>query len=198
MEIKHTKRVNFFLNATITYIFQMTLVIMIIYELIHNPAYSIIIVCEAKRPIMYARFIATIILHLSLNDVVTQGLVMMKYSVNHHYRFNSYMIAFLSGFYQMTGSLGVEFSNIGVIVAANDTISIVFNFIAVAIIADFDNYVYDSLKNESFKQLLETRFTSNAFPICHTTSKKCKPGEMSKIKYIDDPEREGEYRPLMI
>jgi hypothetical protein len=74
LEIKHTKRVNFFLNATITYIFQMTLIIMIIYELIHNPAYYIIIVCEAKRPIMYARFIATIILHLSLNDEVTHGL----------------------------------------------------------------------------------------------------------------------------
>lgn len=51
----------------------------------------------------------------------------------------------------MTSSLGVELSNIGVILAANDTISIVFNFIAVAIIAEFDNYVFDSMKNESFK-----------------------------------------------
>lgn len=97
----------------------------------------------------------------------------------------------------MFGSIGVEFSNIGVIIAANDTISIVFNFIAVAVIADFDNYVFDSLKNESFKQLLEARFTTNAFPICHTTSKKCKPDELSKVKYTD-PQRQDEFRPLNI
>ncbi len=74
---------------------------------------------------------------------------------------------------QMTSSLGVELSNIGVILAANDTISIVFNFIAVAIIAEFDNYVFDSMKNESFKLIINKRFTRPALPVCHTTSKKC-------------------------
>jgi hypothetical protein len=98
---------------------------------------------------------------------------MMKYSVNHPYRFNSFGMAWMCGFMQMTSSLGVELSNIGVILGANDTISIVFNFIAVAIIAEFDNYVFDSLESETFKHIIENRFTKLAFPIIHTSSKKC-------------------------
>ena len=50
-------------------------------------------------------------------------------------------------------------ANIGVICGANDTISIIFNFIALAIIAEFDNYVYASMKGESFKALCEKEFT---------------------------------------
>jgi len=37
---------------------------------------------------MFARFVTTVILHLSLIDETTQGLHMMKYAVNHHYRFS--------------------------------------------------------------------------------------------------------------
>jgi len=95
---------------------------------------------------------------------------------------------------QMTSSLGVELSNIGVIVAANDTISIVFNFIAVAIIAEFDNYVFDSMKNENFKRLIEERFSKPALVICHTTSKKCKLSEVSSQK----DEKTQRFRPMKI
>lgn len=70
-----------------------------------------------------------------MTDEVTDGLKMMKYAVNHPYRFTNWRIAFFCGFGQCVSTLGVESANIGVIVAANDTISIVFNFIAVAIIA---------------------------------------------------------------
>lgn len=167
---------------------------MIFYELTYNPSYYQIIICESQEPIMFARFICTVILHLSLTDEVTNGLKMMKYACNHPYRFNLFEIAWMCGFMQMTSSLGVELSNIGVILAANDTISIVFNFIAVAIIAEFDNYVFHSMKSESFKQIIEPRFTKKALPVCHTTSKKCQSDEMSNQI---DPET-GELRPLKI
>lgn len=126
---------------------------------------------------MFARFICAVILHLSLTDEVTDGLKMMKYAVNHDYRFNNYIIAYISGFFQMFSSIGVECANIGVILAANDTISIVFNFIAVAIIAEFDNYVFASLKSEHFKIVIEETFAKRAFKIMHTTSKKCRSDE---------------------
>ncbi len=51
-------------------------------------------------------------------------------------------MAFMSGFLQTVSCLGVELANIGVLCGADDTISIVFNFIALAIIAEFDNYVF--------------------------------------------------------
>ena len=76
---------------------------------------------------------------------------MMKYVINHSYKFKNYPLAWFFGFLQSIASIGVELANIGVICAVNDTINIVFNFIALAIIAEFDNYVFISLKNESFK-----------------------------------------------
>jgi hypothetical protein len=181
-EIKHNKRVYFALNMALTFLFQMTLVGMIFYELRFNPQYNVVIICEVYRPIMFARFICAIILHLSLTDEVTDGLGMMKYSCNHGYRLHSQTIAYLAGFCQFFSSIGVETANIGVILAANDTISIVFNFIAVAIIAEFDNYVFASMKSESFKKVIEEAFASRAFPIERTTSKKCRDYELSAAK----------------
>lgn len=171
----------------------MTLILMIFYELRFNPAYNIVIVCQVKRPIMFARFICAIILHLSLTDEVTGGLKMMKFAINHPYKFQNFTMAYTTGFMQFLSSLGVEVSNLAVILAANDTISIVFNFIAVAIIAEFDNYVFDSMKNEVFKHIIEEKFTEKVFKITHTTSKKCKDAELSKVK-----DEHGNRRPLKV
>lgn len=67
----------------------------------------------------------------------------MKYSLNHPYKFmNSAIIAWSVGFMQFTSALGVELANIGVLCCAQDPINLVFNFIALAIVAEFDNFVY--------------------------------------------------------
>jgi hypothetical protein len=44
--------------------------------------------------------------------------------------------------------MGIELASICVICAATDTISMIFNFIALTILAEFDNFVYKSIKNE--------------------------------------------------
>jgi len=119
---------------------------------------------------------------------------MMKFSVNHSYRFANPGFAFTSGLLQYFSCLNVELANIGVICGANDTIDIVFNFIALAIIAQFDNYVYASMKNESFKNLVGEDFCKAVLTINHTTSKKCRDYELSKVY----DEEEGEFRPLRV
>ncbi len=142
---------------------------------------------------MFARFICATILHLSLVDEVSHGLEMMKFSVNHPYRFESYLFAWACGFLQTVACLCVEVANIGVLCGANDTISIVFNFIALAIIAEFDNYVFQSMKNEKMRCLIEKQFTQQVLMISHTTSKKCSNAELS-----DQKNEDGEFRPLKI
>lgn len=52
----------------------------------------------------------------------------------------------------------VEMANIAVLNSANDTIDIVFNFIALAIIAEFDNYVFSSMKSEGLRELINEKF----------------------------------------
>ena len=48
-----------------------------------------------------------------------------------------------------------EFANVALILTATDPINCTLNFIALAIIAEFDNFVFEALRNESMKNLLE-------------------------------------------
>jgi hypothetical protein len=91
---------------------------------------------------LFGRFICASILHMSLIDEVSAGLDFMKYSVNHPYMFQHFGWPWLIGALQFTAAIGVETSNIGVLCAALDPINLVFNFIALAIVAEFDNYVF--------------------------------------------------------
>jgi len=118
---------------------------------------------------------------------------MMKYSVNHPYKFESYMTAFSSAFSQFWSSISIEIANIIVICCTADTLSIISNFVALVIIAEFDNYVFSSMKDESFRLLIENEFTEKAFVIEHTSSKKCSQTELSNQK-----DENGEIRPLKI
>jgi hypothetical protein len=181
-------------HVILTFVLQFTLILMTFHELATNCNYTQVIIGPVPLFIMFARFICATILHLSCVDEVHAGLTMMKFSVNHEYRFCNPGFAFMSGFLQYISCLNVELANIGVICGANDTIDIVFNFIALAIIAEFDNYVYGSMKNESFKALTDKEFCKQVLVISHTTSKKCRPDELSKVY----DEQLGEFRPLKI
>ena len=94
---------------------------------------------------------------------------------------------------QFTATFFIEVINIIVLCAVNDTVNIIFNFTAIAIIAGFDNFVYESLKNESFKELHEEKFQQKIFVIKHTSSRKCKLGELTDVKDEND-----ELRPMKI
>jgi hypothetical protein len=94
---------------------------------------------------------------------------------------------------QFSSTLLTEITNLIVLCACNDAVNIIFNFTAIAIIAEFDNFVFESMKNESFKELLDEEFTSKVLRINHTTSKKCKDYELSTVK-----DEHGELRPLKV
>ena len=48
----------------------------------------------------------------------------------------------------------IEIANLLVICASSDTLGIVQNFVAIVIVTEFDNFVYESMREESFRQLL--------------------------------------------
>lgn len=104
---------------------------------------------------------------------------MMKFTVNHQYKFQNYRIAWTAGFLQVVSCLFVEVVSIGVICAAVDTIDVIFNFISLEVVVEFDLFVFYSIKNESFKELIERPFVKVVTRIKHTTSKKCKEIEKS-------------------
>ena len=67
---------------------------------------------------------------------------MMKYALNHPKNFISSEKAFMMGFLQSFLTASVETINVLIILQSVTTQDIVFNFIAVAIISDFDDFVY--------------------------------------------------------
>lgn len=108
---------------------------------------------------MFCRFICGTILHLSLLDEVTKGLDNMKFALNHSYLFQSYFSAALVGFMQSFIVIAVELVNIEIILVSLDPLDIVYNFIAIAIIAEFDDFVYAALRNEPMKLLVKDDIT---------------------------------------
>lgn len=141
------------------------LILLTYYELYTNCFYWQVIIAPVYIVTTFARFICTTILHLSGIDEISSSLIQMKYCLNHPYNFKNYQIAWFAGFLQFASCINVEFASIGIICSADDTISIVFNFIALAIIAEFDNFVFDSLKNESFKMLCDREFAKRVLVI---------------------------------
>lgn len=181
----YNKRIVIFSHVLLTFLTQSVLVTMSFYELVTNDQWYIYFSFTVQAPIMFGRFICTAILHLSMLDEITIAFDFMKFALNHPYKFQYYQFAWLSGFLYVISTLAVELASIGIVVAAPDTIDIIFNFISLVILAQFDDYVYTSMKNESFKKLLEEEFTKRTCVIAHTTSKKCRESEV--IQVTDHP-----------
>lgn len=118
---------------------------------------------------------------------------MMKYVTNHSYKFESPGTAFSSAFIQFIVTSLIEIVNVGVLLCTDDTLSLIGNFVSLVIIGEFDEYVFASMKDESFKLLVDREFAEKVFEIAHTTSKKATEQDLSTVK--DDS---GEFRPLKV
>lgn len=106
--------------------------------------------------IVVERFVVVIVLHEQLNEQMQHGLRLMKYAINHPWKFKNWFTAFLSGFMQSFVIFGVETVNLVVLLTNTDPIEIVFNFASLVIIAEFgDHYYKHAMVNPNLKQLLE-------------------------------------------
>ena len=111
----------------------------------------------------------------------------MKFALNHSYRFkpnHGYAVAFMAGFLQATMIMSVEVVNIISILSYGDTLNVVICFLALAIVAQFDNFFYDSLGENKDKDLLETEEYKSLLLIQRTTSKNAR-GKMAGNKLND-------------
>lgn len=193
-QVKKQKRLNVAVHMVLTYLLQIVLIMLTYNELFTQCFYWYVFISPVQIFIMFARFICTTILHLSCVDSINSSLLQMKFCLNHPYLFQNFFVAWFASFLQFTSCIQVEIASIIIICSAGDTIDIVFNFIALAIIAEFDNFVFSSLKNESFKKLNDPEFCGRVLVVKHTTSKKCKEYELTDVKN----EETGEYRPLKV
>lgn len=141
----------------------------------------------------YTRFICATLLHMILMPELSGALQRMKYAVNHPYKFENFAVAFFLGVGQFTAVWFTEVLNILIILTSFAPLGAVFNFIALTVIADFDNFIYEAMSAEYLTKLLEEEVVEEEFKIEHTTSKRCSYQELTEIE--DD---NGDKRPLRI
>lgn len=94
----------------------------------------------------------------------------MKFTLNHEYRFDNYKIAFLAGFMQMVMIMTVELVNMYTILTCNEVKEVVMNFMALAIIAEFDDIFYAALGLDTSKEVLTDQAYDDLWVITRTTS----------------------------
>ena len=95
---------------------------------------------EAPRlTIGITRFVAAMVMHIILNSEMFNGLKMMKYSVNHWWKFDAPFIAWFTGFLQVCAMLLISFVNLYVINISDTVIDIMKDFTALIIISEFDD-----------------------------------------------------------
>lgn len=92
-----------------------------------------------KIKIAYIRFVAGMIMHVQVNEEIKNGMNMMKYSVNHWWKFKHHRVAFLTGLLQVIAMVAITLVNYLVITISTNVIDIAKDFTALMVIADFDD-----------------------------------------------------------
>ena len=92
----------------------------------------------------YTRFAAGILLQLSLTRELQEGMLKMKYCLNHPYKFSFQMPAFFAGFFQATALILVTLLNYYLILEAASELDVVMNFLALEVVANIDDMFYAS------------------------------------------------------
>jgi hypothetical protein len=135
------KRINILMNGAVCFVCQLLMVCLIMYQ-IAVYQWKEFTVYETSVLMILARFVCAIILHLALIDELSAGLEKMKFACNHKRDFVDWKMAYVSGLMQSLILMTVEFVCMSIIITSNEPLDIVYNFVSLAIIAEFDNYIY--------------------------------------------------------
>ena len=79
---------------------------------------------------------------------------MMKYSINHPWKFTSWWGAFNVGLWQFGILVMVEFVSLMVLLLQFSVLDVLMNFLALTIITEFDDYLFETLFDDPISQLI--------------------------------------------
>ena len=145
--------------------------------------------------IVIARFACGTILHMMLQGELTNGLNSMKFTLNHYYRFDNPWVAYLAGFLQSVSIFVIEIVNFLVILTSASYLEVVMNFMALAVISEFDDAFFESLGSDENKDIIENPAYEDLYKITRTTSRNC-PETVGNLLEDDTIPEEMENAPL--
>ena len=93
------QRADYLSQVVFVWFVQMLLCSILIWEILNGPdRLTLIGAYPADYWLIISRFVCAIVLHMSSNSQLSQGMMKMKYALNHSYKFKNYKIPFMSGF----------------------------------------------------------------------------------------------------
>lgn len=78
-------------------------------------------------------------MQMSINHEINDALLMMKYALNHPWKFKYPELAFFTGFFQIVSAVSTTIICYFVIVSQTTILDLAKDFTALMIISDFDN-----------------------------------------------------------
>lgn len=94
-QLLQSRRRTYIMSILAVWLFQIGFASIIIIDALKNDDLNIDSVPDIK--IAMARFICGMVLHVQCSGEIQNGLKMMKYSVNHYWKFSNYNTAYLAG-----------------------------------------------------------------------------------------------------
>lgn len=134
----------------------------------------------ATFEVAFTRFGAGLMMHITMLPELRSAIAKMKFAVNHYWRFSHPGVAFFTGFAQGIMVVLVTIVNYYVIIVLSSSVyDIVFDFVALSVIAEFDNILFTNKKfsNSIAKRVLdpESDKFKDLFTIASTSSIGGKP-----------------------
>ena len=147
------KRANLLARACFLFMTQGMLAALVMSEIIYSDP-EVWTTFAGSQWIVFSRFMCGIVLHVSLSGEMKQGLINMKYAVNHPWKFVDYKIAWFCGFMQAFNVLVVELVNFSALLTNFTIIDIIMNFLALVVIAEFDEYFFSALNGDPLVDII--------------------------------------------
>lgn len=96
---------------------------------------------------------------MNINYEAAQGMKMMKYALNHQWKFKHPYIGFMAGFAQATSTVATTFVCYTVIISSKNILELAKDFTALMFIIEIDNF-FSMTSNETIaKEIIEKQGT---------------------------------------
>ena len=111
-------------------------------------------------------------MHIIINDEIFNGMKMLKYSVNHPWKFSNPQMAYAAGLLQVLAMVLISLINYAVIASSPTVLDVAKDFTALMIISEFDDIFGANLEDEICRDVCEDvdKYYEKIFIIETTTS----------------------------
>lgn len=123
---------------------------------------------------IFARFIAIMIMHIYVLDEIMNGMGMMKYAMNHWWKFKYPGYAFLTGFLQTVAMYVIAFANLFVVMTSPTILEVVKDLMALTIISEIDDIFANATGKTLASAVCTDAIYEEIFKIETTTSKEAR------------------------